>query len=650
MKTIIITTILLIAFHISYGQDQEQLYLVESKGVIGFINEKGKMVIKPKYLAGRNFSEGLAPVRLDGTYGYIDNKGTFVINPAYDMAMPFCKGMAKVYIDGKPFFIDKTGKIQFQHDYKTIDEFKDKNYAIVTTTTNKSGVIDRTGKLTIDTVFKTIEPFKDGVSIVVGLLNETYPEGEDKSAYYQVGLIDTTGKWILKYGKYQRINKFKEGYAEANKIDNGEREIIDTHGQPCFPITSERWYVDKCYENIGIVKHFTNGSSNKKEPLSVIDKNGKSLFYSREWEDITQFCFGRAFARKNGEWYLINTKGEVVCPQPFKDIAYYGFQKGHLLDYGLQLVKTPKGWGVIDTSGKFVLEPIQNDILMESRLVWRGTYVLLMKDVSSKHLKYSELYGYWDYKKNVVVEPRFNDIELNLGKDKLSFVMEDDRVGYINNKGKYIWRAPRKRQETKLNIDFMNRGYYYASSPNIGEEQIRGWSSSGNYSKLIKNNMRYKSNSLQVVINPELKSKWFSQYEGMKLFIANTTKDTFSIDAQDSRLYVKIQAKDKNGNWRDIEYLPSSWCGNSYHTVYLRPNEYWDFNMPVYFGVLKTKLRAVLSFTRKFNAKEERNILERKVIYNAPIYSNEIDGYINPGQLWNKRAYYPHGLMDPYLD
>ncbi len=32
------------------------------------------------------------------------------------------------------------------------------------------------------------------------------------------------------------------------------------------------------------------------------------------------------------------------------------------------------------------------------------------------------------------------------------------------------------------------------------------------------------------------------------------------------------------------------------------------------------------------------------------VYSNEIDGYINPGQFWNKRIYHSGGLMDPYND
>ena len=32
------------------------------------------------------------------------------------------------------------------------------------------------------------------------------------------------------------------------------------------------------------------------------------------------------------------------------------------------------------------------------------------------------------------------------------------------------------------------------------------------------------------------------------------------------------------------------------------------------------------------------------------IYSNEIEGSVNPGQFWNKKRYHPNGIMDPYFE
>jgi WG containing repeat len=55
------------------------------------------------------FSEGMAPARIDGRFGYIDPTGKAVITPAYDMAGPFRFGLAEVWLDGSVGIIDANG-------------------------------------------------------------------------------------------------------------------------------------------------------------------------------------------------------------------------------------------------------------------------------------------------------------------------------------------------------------------------------------------------------------------------------------------------------------------------------------------------------------------------------------------------------------
>ncbi len=45
------------------------------------------------------FREGLAPVRENGTWGYIDEKGKIVIAPRFVWAKPFGGGKAEVWTD-----------------------------------------------------------------------------------------------------------------------------------------------------------------------------------------------------------------------------------------------------------------------------------------------------------------------------------------------------------------------------------------------------------------------------------------------------------------------------------------------------------------------------------------------------------------------
>lgn len=102
---------------------------------------------------------------------------------------------------------------------------------------------------------------------------------------------------------------------------------------------------------------------------------------------------------------------------------------------------------------------------------------------------------------------------------------------------------------------------------------------------------------------------------------------------------MKMQARDPQNKWRDIEYIPDSWCGNSYHKVFLGRNEYWEFNAPVYHGELKTKLRLKLLYKRAPCQK-----------INDIIYSNIIEGSINPAQFWREPSYRRGGLSDPYTN
>ena len=145
---------------------------------------------------------------------------------------------------------------------------------------------------------------------------------------------------------------------------------------------------------------------------------------------------------------------------------------------------------------------------------------------------------------------------------------------------------------------------------------------------------QFEANKLSIVIDITKPSNFLDQYLGYSMYVANTTNDSIKFTAQDSRLNIKLQAKNNRGKWQDIEYIPRSTCGNSYHTLNLEPNTYWSFSIPQYEGAIKTKMRAVLIY---YNGKKSKKI-----------YSNEIVTGINPGQFFNRLNYTPNGIMDPY--
>lgn len=135
---------------------------------------------------------------------------------------------------------------------------------------------------------------------------------------------------------------------------------------------------------------------------------------------------------------------------------------------------------------------------------------------------------------------------------------------------------------------------------------------------------------MELIVKTDLKTEFKNGISGFKIFIINKSDSITELPAQDSRLYLKRQVFYKN-EWRDVEYLPSSWCGNSYHSVFIKPNEYWEFSAPC----LNGKIEGTFRFQLFIND-------------NLTIYSNEFSGSFNKKQLTKEQGYKPIGIMDPY--
>jgi hypothetical protein len=187
-----------------------------------------------------------------------------------------------------------------------------------------------------------------------------------------------------------------------------------------------------------------------------------------------------------------------------------------------------------------------------------------------------------------------------------------------------------KKQD--LNIDFMLRGHLYAKSSIIDTTAYGGFGVSDNFPKKISENLALGTSGILLKIDTTQIITIKEKYNGYKLYIANKSDTVVRLDASDSRLSVIAEVFYK-GEWKPIEYLPSSWCGNSYHDVYLKKNELWEFDIPKFSGKIKTKLRYKL-------------ILEK----DKYLYSNEIPTSINKGQLEKEEGHKPNGIMDPYND
>ena len=632
MKTLFIVLYLLL-IQLSFGQ-VPPLFKITENDRVGYINDQGKVVIKPIYLNGNDFSEGLAAVRLNGTYGFINETGTFVIKPVYDLATNFVNGLAVVYKDGEPLFIDKKGNVVLPTVFNGLT-FLDSRKAVVTTLTGKQGVIDvHTKQLLIDTVFSSIGEFRNGLAIV----EESRTRNKGKK---RTGVIDTRGKFVVPFGKYEDINPFCDGYAvveiDDKANDDGSTDgVIDTKGNLLFKRPYKNFsYVDGDFHDglakVSLYQYWIPekkgvSATSEKAYEGFINLKGEVVFDDPNCKYVKEFSNGRAFIKRNNDFILVDRNFQRVGDKVFDDIPNETFKDGYAI------VETDDGLGIIDTSGNFVTRSNYDDIDMIG--IVDGYF--FFKDESKT------LYGIANLQGKVICEPILQEFDRNGFVNGLIKTVIDERLSYINKTGKIVWEQQDDTFTTlrPLNIDFMNRGYFYAySTPeNKDSDDSGGWAVSPNVPTKIKGN-RFQKNSFAITIDTNATATFANDHLGFKLFISNTTADTVKFNAQDSRLYLKLQAQDNNGDWRDIEYLPSSWCGNSYHKIQLEPGSYWNFTIPKYSGEFQTKIRAELKYIYKDKARTDK-----------VIYSNIIEGSINPGQFWNKRTYYPGGLMDPYND
>jgi hypothetical protein len=615
----------------------QPLFRITENDKVGYIDNKGNVAIKPVFFDGNDFSEGLAAVRQGGLYGFIDATGSFIITPEYDLATKFEKGLALVYKNGKPYYIDKIGRIALPPVYNNL-QFFDESKAIVTTLNGRQGVIDIVSKqLLVDTIFGKISHFKYGVAVV-----ESYIPAARTRKEPRVGVIDSKGKFIVPFGKYLTIGTFYDSVAVVSLRDRNNsiystNGVIDIKGNLLFKrpykVIS---YIDEFhggYVAISLTKHSIPESRDQlsnNDYVGFMDLKGQMVLNDTNIRYATDFSNGRAFLKEDASDYiLVDRNFKRVGNAAFRDILNDSFQNGYAI------VDTRSGFGIIDTTGKFVIEPQYGDIHPAGIV---NGYFFFSDDRSTSD---NILYGISDMKGNIVSKPVMEQFDKAGFINGLIKAVVDDRFCYIDQQGKIVWQQQEDTSATIkfLNIDYMNRGYFYAYSSETEEGDMSGgWATSPNRPAKIADK-KFPEKILSVTIASDETETYADRYFGFALYVTNNTGDTIKFNAQDSRLYMKLQARDHNGDWNDIEYLPSSWCGNSYHIIALDPGSYWHFTIPDYQGAFKTQVRAELKYIDKLNPKKDRII-----------YSNAIPASINPGQFWNKRKYYPGGIMDPYND
>lgn len=179
-----------------------------------------------------------------------------------------------------------------------------------------------------------------------------------------------------------------------------------------------------------------------------------------------------------------------------------------------------------------------------------------------------------------------------------------------------------------VSVPWMMPGYCVAGSRFRDLEARGGFGKSRNFPTAATETIEAKL--LYLVAQPGVVTQ-FGKQPGMRVLLVNQTGQMLSFAASDSRLEIIQEAQDENGVWRAIEYLPRSWCGNSYHRVSLPSAHLWVFPAPRYQGEFPTRLRFTLAL-------EDGSF----------VHSNVFEGSIHREQFVLRQDYSTGLIMDPY--
>jgi WG containing repeat len=129
-----------------------------------YIDKSGTMLTKERFDFARDFSEGLAPVRIGELWGYIDKMGSIVITPRFEDAESFHSGLSRIRMNGLYGYADKSGNIVVKPRQKHAESFSD-GLAVVGDDLGY-WYIDQHGNQTFQGKFEVASPFFKGLANV----------------------------------------------------------------------------------------------------------------------------------------------------------------------------------------------------------------------------------------------------------------------------------------------------------------------------------------------------------------------------------------------------------------------------------------------------------------------------------------------------
>jgi len=376
IRTLALIALLLFGLESSVNAENIQHYAVvngisiySQGGLFGYSKDDGSVLTKAIYDYVAPFRFGYAVVGQSNLLGCIDIQGNEVIPCKYDAiyyatddseSMRFIVGKDKAW-----GVLDGNGGVICDVAYDMINGIINNN--IIVEKEGLMGLVDLHGNLIIPMEWEWIYYISDGWAMV-------YLSDENDGSYT---FVDTNNKAMQT--NYAYVEPFNEGCAFV--MDENESFFINTKG--------ERVSFD----------HWDDTHSRCSQALIGVLKNNKWGYISQEgnivippqWEEAYPFSQDGLALVRQGEFYGYIDKTGTLAIETMWPVAR-DFINGYAI------VATETGYGLIDTTGEYVILPNWHDICYPAEGM-----IAIANDNNS--------WGFVDMKGQLVVECNYSFVD-----------------------------------------------------------------------------------------------------------------------------------------------------------------------------------------------------------------------------------------------
>lgn len=297
--------------------------LITSKnGKIGLVDNGGNIIIDNEFAEIQalttKYEDGYIVKNIEGKFGVINYNKKKVLECKYDAVMNVAgSNMYVVKEDNNTELINANGEVILKNKFEEAVSIDNEN--IVIKKDDKYGIIAKNGDAKVAANFQLLKYLFDG----------NYLAKKDN----KYGIINLNNETIIDF-IYKNITYMNEAGCIIAKEENGNTNIMNTQFEvKCKGIVSE---INSKYKFIKVRENDNYKYYNfKLEEKSVQDVYPANTLY---------------LAKQNGKYGFVNKKGIEIVNYLYDDATEQN-------DYGYAAVKKDGKWGVIDSTGKVVVEP-----------------------------------------------------------------------------------------------------------------------------------------------------------------------------------------------------------------------------------------------------------------------------------------------------